>query len=196
MDRGAAAAGGATAMPDPAGATFAVEGEDHALANALRFFLNKDPRVSFAGYSMPHPTEEVVNVRVQTTGELSAIGSGCLDFVCLRFWAVAAPPPPPPPPRPPGATERAPVFPTPSRLSLSPQMKRPTGQISATEALQSSCTELQRVCDHVLAVFDRAVEEHQAAAAAAGSGDAAEAAAAPVPPPSSGKRPSSSSKKR
>lgn len=55
-------------LPDPAGATFAVEQEDHSLANALRFFLNKDPRVSFAGYSMPHPTEEVVNVRVQTTG--------------------------------------------------------------------------------------------------------------------------------
>lgn len=58
----------ATSLPDPAGATFAVEQEDHSLANALRFFLNKDPRVSFAGYSMPHPTEEVVNVRVQTTG--------------------------------------------------------------------------------------------------------------------------------
>jgi DNA-directed RNA polymerase I and III subunit RPAC2 len=57
------------ALPDPAGATFAVEQEDHSLANALRFFLNKDPRVSFAGYSMPHPTEDVVNVRVQTTGE-------------------------------------------------------------------------------------------------------------------------------
>jgi DNA-directed RNA polymerase I and III subunit RPAC2 len=57
-----------SALPDPAGATFAVEQEDHSLANALRFFLNKDPRVSFAGYSMPHPTEDVVNVRVQTTG--------------------------------------------------------------------------------------------------------------------------------
>mmetsp|Transcript_37069 Transcript_37069/g.93500 ORF Transcript_37069/g.93500 Transcript_37069/m.93500 type:complete len:98 (-) Transcript_37069:361-654(-) len=54
------------------GATFAIEDEDHTLANSLRFFLNKNPQVSFCGYSMPHPTEEVVNIRVQTTGEVAA----------------------------------------------------------------------------------------------------------------------------
>jgi len=34
--------------------------------------LNKDPNVEFCGYSMPHPSEHVVNVRVQTTGQVSA----------------------------------------------------------------------------------------------------------------------------
>ncbi|CAL5218993.1 g748 [Coccomyxa viridis] len=55
------------------GATFALEDEDHTLANALRFLLNKNPHVSFVGYSIPHPSEKVVNLRIQTTGELTAV---------------------------------------------------------------------------------------------------------------------------
>jgi DNA-directed RNA polymerase subunit L len=27
------------------------------------------PRVTFCGYSIPHPSEAVVNIRIQTTGE-------------------------------------------------------------------------------------------------------------------------------
>ncbi|XP_002983787.2 DNA-directed RNA polymerases I and III subunit RPAC2 [Selaginella moellendorffii] len=48
--------------------TFCFNGEDHTLGNSLRFLLNKDPRVVFCGYSVPHPSENKVNVRVQTTG--------------------------------------------------------------------------------------------------------------------------------
>eukprot|EP00878_Enallax_costatus_P005553 GHUV01005826.1.p3 GENE.GHUV01005826.1~~GHUV01005826.1.p3 ORF type:complete len:106 (+),score=30.34 GHUV01005826.1:698-1015(+) len=62
------------------GTTFTVQQEDHTLANALRFFLNKNPQVTFCGYSIPHPTEESVNIRVQTTGEITAaqaLGSAC-----------------------------------------------------------------------------------------------------------------------
>eukprot|EP00798_Chlamydomonas_sp_ICE-L_P015976 gene15976-22106_t len=59
-------------VPDYFGTTFSVEDEDHTLANSLRFFLNKNPHVSFCGYSMPHPSEELVNVRIQTTGEVTA----------------------------------------------------------------------------------------------------------------------------
>mmetsp|Transcript_24049 Transcript_24049/g.66815 ORF Transcript_24049/g.66815 Transcript_24049/m.66815 type:complete len:106 (+) Transcript_24049:157-474(+) len=54
------------------GATFSLENEDHTLANALRYMLNKSLHVEFAGYSIPHPSEKVVNVRVQTTGEETA----------------------------------------------------------------------------------------------------------------------------
>jgi len=53
-------------------ATFSVEGEDHTLGNALRFVLNKSPHTALCGCSVPHPSEEVVNVRVQTTGALPA----------------------------------------------------------------------------------------------------------------------------
>ena len=53
-------------------ATFALAGEDHTLGNALRYMLNRQPAVAFAGYSVPHPSDDLVNVRVQTTGAVSA----------------------------------------------------------------------------------------------------------------------------
>lgn len=43
--------------------------EDHTLANSARFVLNQDPRVAFCGYSIPHPADRKVNIRVQTTGD-------------------------------------------------------------------------------------------------------------------------------
>ncbi|KAL0049313.1 hypothetical protein WJX82_011060 [Trebouxia sp. C0006] len=58
------------------GVTFALEDEDHTLANALRFFLNKNPHVSFCGCSIPHPAEALVNIRVQTTGEIDCHATG------------------------------------------------------------------------------------------------------------------------
>ena len=53
-------------------ATFALAGEDHTLGNALRYMLNRQPVVAFAGYSVPHPSDDLVNVRVQTTGAVTA----------------------------------------------------------------------------------------------------------------------------
>ncbi|KAG2491719.1 hypothetical protein HYH03_009882 [Edaphochlamys debaryana] len=64
-------------------ATFSIEEEDHTLANSLRFFLNKNPHVAFCGYSMPHPSEELVNLRVQTTGQVTAmqaVKAACEDL--------------------------------------------------------------------------------------------------------------------
>ncbi|GMH12729.1 hypothetical protein Nepgr_014570 [Nepenthes gracilis] len=54
---------------NPSASTFSLSEEDHTLANSLRFVLNKDPRVTFCGYSIPHPSEAKVNIRVQTTGD-------------------------------------------------------------------------------------------------------------------------------
>lgn len=34
--------------PDQAEATFALQGEDHTMGNAIRYMLNKNPHVSFA----------------------------------------------------------------------------------------------------------------------------------------------------
>ena len=48
-------------------ATFCIGNEDHTLANALRHVLmNSADTVEFAGYSVPHPSEPVVQIRVQT----------------------------------------------------------------------------------------------------------------------------------
>jgi len=46
--------------------TFVLGDEDHTLGNALRHVLINDARVDFAGYCVPHPSEPVVHVRVQS----------------------------------------------------------------------------------------------------------------------------------
>eukprot|EP00573_Skeletonema_grethae_P007074 CAMPEP_0201692852 /NCGR_PEP_ID=MMETSP0578-20130828/5629_1 /ASSEMBLY_ACC=CAM_ASM_000663 /TAXON_ID=267565 /ORGANISM="Skeletonema grethea, Strain CCMP 1804" /LENGTH=136 /DNA_ID=CAMNT_0048178291 /DNA_START=233 /DNA_END=643 /DNA_ORIENTATION=+ len=50
----------------PSSRTFVIGDEDHTLGNALRHVLINDARVDFAGYCVPHPSEPVVHVRVQT----------------------------------------------------------------------------------------------------------------------------------
>ncbi|KAJ4830851.1 hypothetical protein Tsubulata_040368 [Turnera subulata] len=56
-------------IKDPSRATFSFVDEDHTLANSLRYSLNQDARVSYCGYSIPHPSDARVNIRVQTTGD-------------------------------------------------------------------------------------------------------------------------------
>ncbi|KAL6658658.1 hypothetical protein ACP70R_001624 [Stipagrostis hirtigluma subsp. patula] len=56
-------------VADASASTFSIVEEDHTLANSVRFVLNQDPRVAFCGYSIPHPADNKVNIRVQTTGD-------------------------------------------------------------------------------------------------------------------------------
>ncbi|CAN6349179.1 unnamed protein product, partial [Urochloa humidicola] len=56
-------------LEDTSKSTFSIMEEDHTLANSVRFVLNQDPRVAFCGYSIPHPAENKVNIRLQTTGD-------------------------------------------------------------------------------------------------------------------------------
>eukprot|EP00965_Chrysotila_dentata_P210177 6185749-Pleurochrysis_carterae.AAC.5 len=53
---------------DPSSCTFTLHNEDHTIGNTLRYILNKSPEVSFVGYSVPHPSEPKMNLRVQTVG--------------------------------------------------------------------------------------------------------------------------------
>ena len=53
---------------DQANATFTFHHEDHTMGNTLRYVLNKNPEVSFVGYSVPHPSEPKMNLRLQTVG--------------------------------------------------------------------------------------------------------------------------------
>eukprot|EP00929_Paragymnodinium_shiwhaense_P082852 TRINITY_DN43865_c0_g1_i1.p2 TRINITY_DN43865_c0_g1~~TRINITY_DN43865_c0_g1_i1.p2 ORF type:complete len:110 (-),score=41.89 TRINITY_DN43865_c0_g1_i1:159-488(-) len=50
---------------DRSNITYQFKGEDHTLGNALRYMLMKHPDVEFAGYTVPHPSEPYMNVRVQ-----------------------------------------------------------------------------------------------------------------------------------
>ncbi|KAM7522421.1 hypothetical protein LguiA_012323 [Lonicera macranthoides] len=56
-------------LQDESASTFSLNDEGHTLANSLRFMLNQDPRVTFCGYSIPHPSDARVNMRLQTTGD-------------------------------------------------------------------------------------------------------------------------------
>lgn len=49
------------------GVTYILHLEDHTLGDLLRIFLLKRKDVRFAGYRMPHPLFDKVEVKVQTT---------------------------------------------------------------------------------------------------------------------------------
>ena len=46
-------------------AAFQIANEDHTLGNLLRFIIMKNPDVEFCGYTIPHPSEFVMNLRIQ-----------------------------------------------------------------------------------------------------------------------------------
>ena len=49
-------------------ATFIFGNEDHTLGNCLRHVLMQRVETKFCGYSVPHPYEPKMNVRLQTQG--------------------------------------------------------------------------------------------------------------------------------
>ncbi|KAN0060923.1 RNA polymerase subunit AC19 [Thecaphora frezii] len=58
---------------DLSAATFCLKEEDHTLGNSMRYMLMKDPRVEFCGYSVPHPSEAKIHLRVQMYDNASAM---------------------------------------------------------------------------------------------------------------------------
>lgn len=56
-------------------ATLVVMGEDHTLGNAFRYVLAKNKEVDFVGYSIPHPSEMKMNMRVQTKSQIHTMRS-------------------------------------------------------------------------------------------------------------------------
>lgn len=61
------------ASDDNSAASFQIIDEDHTLGNALRYVIMKNPEVEFCGYSIPHPSENKLNVRIQTYGNITAL---------------------------------------------------------------------------------------------------------------------------
>jgi DNA-directed RNA polymerase I and III subunit RPAC2 len=55
----------------PSSRTYAIGDEDHTLGNAIRHVLMQNSNVDFAGYSVPHPSEPVVHIRVQTAKKIN-----------------------------------------------------------------------------------------------------------------------------
>jgi len=62
--------------PTASCATFIFGNEDHTLGNCLRHILMQRTETDFCGYSVPHPYEPKMNLRLQTTdGEAPALES-------------------------------------------------------------------------------------------------------------------------
>ena len=59
---------------DDGSATFILGDEDHTLGNALRHVLMQTAGTDFCGYSVPHPSEPYVHLRLQTDGQETASG--------------------------------------------------------------------------------------------------------------------------
>lgn len=76
-------------------ASFEFIDEGHTLGNALRYIVMKNPDVEFCAYSIPHPSEPKMNIRIQTykgtafdalKKGLSDLQDVC-DVVADEFWA-------------------------------------------------------------------------------------------------------------
>ncbi|CAB9514489.1 I and III subunit RPAC2 [Seminavis robusta] len=59
--------------------TFVIGDEDHTIGNSARHILMQDARVAFAGYSVPHPSEPIMHVRIQCKAD-----SGCTAMDALK----------------------------------------------------------------------------------------------------------------
>ena len=46
--------------------TYSLLNEDHTLGNSLRHVLMQDPNTEFCGYTVPHPSEPILHLRLQT----------------------------------------------------------------------------------------------------------------------------------
>ncbi|KAK8822300.1 DNA-directed RNA polymerases I and III subunit RPAC2 [Blastocystis sp. ATCC 50177/Nand II] len=49
--------------------TFVFYNEGHTLGNPMRTILMQQDGIEFCGYSVPHPVEAKMHLRIQTTGE-------------------------------------------------------------------------------------------------------------------------------
>ncbi|KAK7464502.1 RNA polymerase subunit AC19 [Stygiomarasmius scandens] len=76
------------ATPNLSAATYQIHDESHTMGNALRWMLLKNPHVEFCGYSVPHPSEPNIQVRIQMYDEHSSLEAllkalGDLDDLCV-----------------------------------------------------------------------------------------------------------------
>ncbi|KAF5255005.1 hypothetical protein FANTH_220 [Fusarium anthophilum] len=75
-------------------ASFEFIDEGHTLGNALRYIIMKNPDVEFCAYSIPHPSEPKMNIRIQTYSgtAVDALKKGLADIqevcdvVADEFW--------------------------------------------------------------------------------------------------------------
>ena len=70
--------------------TFVFKGEGHTLGNALRAVILQNPEVIFCGYSLPHPAEDQMHVRIQTSEGIDAQDALLKGLTDLKKMTVHA----------------------------------------------------------------------------------------------------------
>ena len=68
--------------------TFVFKGEGHTLGNALRTVILQNPQVEFCGYSLPHPAEDQMHLRIQTVEGVDAQDALLKGLVDLKKMAL------------------------------------------------------------------------------------------------------------
>lgn len=117
----------------PGSRTFAIGDEDHTLGNCLRHVLIQNQKVAFAGYSVPHPSEPIMHLRVQT-----AKGSAEPRATPRRRRRL------------PGADDSMDVD------------EEDGDRMTAVDALKEACQTLSDQCDFVLGAVEEALPEVKA----------------------------------
>ncbi|EFX02852.1 DNA-directed RNA polymerase 1 and 3 polypeptide [Grosmannia clavigera kw1407] len=80
----------------PTAASFEFLDEGHTLGNSLRYIIMKNPDVEFCAYTIPHPSEAKMNIRIQTYEgtALQALEKGLHDLQDLcdvveeKYWTA------------------------------------------------------------------------------------------------------------
>ncbi|KAL8429203.1 hypothetical protein ACSSS7_006733 [Eimeria intestinalis] len=124
--------------------TASLPGETHTLGNAVRALLIRNPDVEFAGYSVPHPTQIEMNLRIQTAGEPPTLGAR---------YAMASTPHDP---------TRSHMIPYGPRRSRTIPGASGIWQGPALNALEQALEELTAICDAMEVKYDEAMETFNA----------------------------------
>ena len=52
---------------------FTINKEDHTFGNAVKMMLLRNPKVRYVAYRKPHPLENKIEIKIQTSGEITPI---------------------------------------------------------------------------------------------------------------------------
>merc|ERR1712008_133589 len=70
--------------------TFVFKNEGHTLGNVLRSVIMQNPQVAFCGYSLPHPAEGQMHLRIQTVEGVDAQDALLKGLTDLKKMTVHA----------------------------------------------------------------------------------------------------------
>lgn len=69
--------------------TYRIELEDHTIGDLTRIYLLKNKDVKFAGYRVPHPLDDILEIKVQTSVEnTNEVVKDTLGKLSKELWEL------------------------------------------------------------------------------------------------------------